>query len=240
MKSKVLFFIIIYFVVSPLFGQDADQILSDYFDKTGGLQAWKELHSMKIKADFEQAGMTFKAVILRKQPDLSRTEIEVQGDTIVQAFDGETGWMINPMTGTSEPQKMPAEMIAAMKEQKFESDLIDYKDKGNSIELVGTEMVNDTETFKIRLSKANGDEEYYFFDTESHLPIMERRSIKFGPMKDQDSETYIGDYRSVEGLLMPHAIEVKANGQVVQKLSIEEYVFNMDLDDALFRFPGNE
>jgi len=151
MKSKIIFLIIFYLGVSPLFAQDADQVLSDYFEKTGGLLAWKQLHSMKIKADFEQAGMTFKAVILRKQPDLSRTEIEVQGDTIVQAFDGETGWMINPMTGTSDPQKMPMEMMAAMKEQKFESDLIDYKEKGNTIEMVGTEMVNGKETFKIRL-----------------------------------------------------------------------------------------
>jgi hypothetical protein len=101
-------------------------------------------------------------------------------------------------------------------------------------------MVNGKETFKIRLSKGNGDEEYYFFDTESNLPVMERRSIKFGPMKDQDSETFISDYRTVGGLLMPHAIEVKANGQVVQKLNIEEYKINVDLDDALFRFPKDE
>ncbi len=240
MKSKYLLCILIFLGVSPLYAQDADQILSEYFNATGGLHTWKELRSMKIKANFEQDGMSFNALIFRKQPNLNRTEVEVQGDTIVQAYDGETGWMINPMMGTSEPQKMPAEMMEAMKEERFESDLIDYREKGNTVELVGTEMVNGEETFKIRLTKANKEEEYYFFDSNSFLPIMERRLIKFGPMKGQDSETYLGDYRQVDELMMPHVIEVKANGQLVQKLKIEEYIFNNEMDDALFKFPKNE
>jgi outer membrane lipoprotein-sorting protein len=240
MKSKLLFFILINLGISQLHAQDADQILSEYLDKTGGLNAWKELHSMTIKASFEQNGMAFNTVIYRKQPNLSRTEIEVQGNQVIQAYDGETGWMINPMTGTSEPQKMPEEMTEVMKEEKFESDLIDYKKKGNTVELIGTEAVNGVETFKIRLTKANGEEEFYFFDKGSHLPVMERRLIKIGPMKDQDSETFIGDYREVGDLLMPHLIEVKANGQLVQKLKIDEYVFNEDLDDTIFKFPEDQ
>jgi outer membrane lipoprotein-sorting protein len=240
MKLKVLFFIILSFYGHGSEAQDADQILSNYFKKTGGLQAWKELRTMKIRANFDQGGMTFNALIFRKQPNLSRTEVEVQGNTIVQAYDGETGWIINPMMGTAEPQKMPVEMMEAMKEEKFESDLIDYKDKGNTVELVGTEMVDTVETYKIRLTKKSGDEEYYYFDKQSYLPVMESRSINFGPMKDQDSQTYISDYREVEGLMMPHSIEVKANGQSIQKLNIEEYVFNEDIDDSIFNFPKEE
>lgn len=237
--------IVLFFITSVVMGfgvqaQDVDQILSNYYQKTGGIQSWKALKTMKIKANFEQGGMTFNALIFRKQPNLSRSEIEVQGSTIIQAYDGESGWMINPLMGTEEPQKMPAEMMEAMKDEKFESDLIDYKAKGNSIELVGTEMVNEMETYKIRLIKVNGDEEFYFFDTQSYLPVKESRSIKFGPMKDQEAETYIGDYRQVGGLVMPHVIEVKANGQTVQKMNIGEYIFNEDIDDTVFEFPKDE
>jgi len=225
---------------SIVLAQDADQILSRYFENTGGLAAWKDLHSMSIKASFNQGGMTFEAIIYRKRPDLSRTEIEVQGNKIIQAYDGETGWIINPMTGTSVPQKMPPEMMEAMKEEKFESDLIDYGEKDNKVDLEGTEMVNGKETYKIRLTKKNGGVEYYFFDTETYLPILERRSINTGPMKGMEAETYISDYGKVGDLVMPHVIEVKANGQLVQKLVISEYIFNEDLDDSFFSFPEDQ
>lgn len=240
MKFGFFIFISTFLAISPVTAQNADQILSKYFEKTGGLAAWRNLYSMSIKAIFEQDGMSFNAVIFRKQPDLSRTEIEVQGNKIIQAYDGKTGWIINPMTGTSLPQKMPAEMMEVMKEEKFESDLIDYLDKGNTVDLEGKEMVNGKETFKIRLTKRNGDVEYYFFDAESYLPVMEQRSIRIGPMKDLESETHISDYREVGDLVMPYVIEVKANGQLVQKLLINEYIFNEDLDDSLFTFPAGQ
>jgi outer membrane lipoprotein-sorting protein len=240
MKKKILIVFLLIFPAMSNMAQDADEIISNYLENTGGLDAWKELKTMKIKASFDQGGMQLNAVIYRKEPDKSRTEIIVQGKTIVQAYDGQTGWLINPMTGSEDPQKMPAEMEEAMKDEKFESELIDYKEKGNTVELEGTEEVEGTETYKIKLTKKNGDVEYYFFDTEYFVPIMERRAIKVGPMKGQESETYISDYQEVDGLMLPFYIEVKANGQSMQKLTIEEYAMNEDLDDSLFNYPGEE
>jgi outer membrane lipoprotein-sorting protein len=201
------------------------------------MEAWKDLKSMKMTATFEQENMSLDAVIYREQPDKNRTEIIFEGSTIVQAYDGETGWMINPLAGTSEPQKMPDQMTEVMKEQKFESELVDYKEKGHKVELEGTEEVMGRQAYKIRLTRNNGDIEYYLFDTETNLPVMERRSIKFGPMQGQDAETYIGDYREVKGIMLPHSIEVKSGGQTVQKLNIQEYALNEDIDDSLFEFP---
>jgi outer membrane lipoprotein-sorting protein len=240
MKKKILLAIVLLFAGLVIQAQDADEIISNYFENTGGLEAWKELQTMKIKATFDQGGMQLNAVIYRKEPDMSRTEIVVQGKTIVQAYDGETGWLINPMMGSEDPQKMPPEMEEAMKDEKFESELIDYNEKGNTVELEGTEEVEGTATYKVKLTKKNGDVEYYFFDTEYYVPIMERRIIKVGPMKGQESETYISDYQEVNGLMMPFFIEVKANGQSMQKLTIDEYAMNEDIEDSLFKFPGEE
>ncbi len=240
MRTRLLLTLLSVMVSMTVFSQDADEILTNYFENTGGLDTWKNLKTMKIKATFDQGGMQLTAVIFRKEPDLSRTEIDVQGKTIVQAYDGETGWMINPMTGSEDPQKMPEEMVEAMKEEKFESELIDYQEKGNTVDLEGTEMVEGTETYKIKLTKKNGDVEYYFFDTEYYVPIMERRIIKVGPAKGQDSETFISDYQEVDGLMVPFFIDVKSNGQSVQKLTIQEYVLNESIEDSFFAYPKED
>ena len=240
MRTKIILTFFTMIVSIVVYSQDADEILTNYFENTGGLNTWKNLKTMKIKATLDQGEMQLSAVIFRKEPDLSRTEIDVQGKTIVQAYDGVTGWMINPMMGSEEPQKMPEEMVEAMKEEKFESELIDYKEKGNTVDLEGTEVVEGTETYKIKLTKKNGDVEYYFFDTEYFVPIMERRVIKVGPAKGQESETYISDYQEVDGLMVPFFIEVKSNGQSIQKLTIEEYVLNESIEDTLFAYPKEE
>jgi outer membrane lipoprotein-sorting protein len=239
MKIKILWIIVFFSLSFQGYAQDAGEIISGYFKKAGGLVAWKNLKSMKMTATFEQENMSLDAVIYRKQPDKNRTEIVFQENTIVQAYDGETGWMINPMMGTNEPQKMPEQMTEVMKEQKFESELVDYKEKGHKAELEGTEEIMGRQAYKIRLTRNNGDIEYYFFDTESKLPVMERRSIKVGPMQGQDAETFLGDYREVNGFMLPHMIDVKSGGQSVQRLKIEEYVLNEDIDDSLFEFPEN-
>jgi outer membrane lipoprotein-sorting protein len=240
MKTKLLLAVLFSFSILVTQAQDVDEIIDNYFENTGGMEAWKDLNTMKIKVKLDQGQMQLNGIMYRKKPDLQRTEIMVQGQTIVQAYDGSTGWYINPMMGTSDPQKMPQEMVDAMKEEQFESEFIDYKGKGHTVELEGTEEVEGAETYKVKLTKKDGNVEYYFFDKEYFVPIMTRRSIKAGPAKGQDADTYMSDYQEVEGLMMPFFIEVKANGQSMQKLTIEEYVLNEEMDDSMFAFPSEE
>ena len=219
------------------FAQDVDEIINNYFENTGGLKAWADLSSMKITMVMEMQGMQLEGTMYQKKPNMQRMDISVQGKTIVTAYDGEIGWMINPMMGSEDPQKMPPEAVEQMRDQKFESELLNYKEKGHSVELQGTEEVEGTETYKIQLTKENGDVEYYFFDTEYFVPIMERRSVKVGPSKGQEVETYISDYQEVGDYMMPFFIEAKSGGQSIQKMTFTAYSINEDLDDSLFIMP---
>ncbi len=240
MRKKVLLTVAFTVFVFSVYGQDADEIITNYIENTGGYDAWKDLKSMKMKVTIDQGQMQLNATMYRKNPDLQRTEVSVQGKTIVQAYDGTTGWFINPMMGSEDPQKMPQEMVDAIKEEKFESEFIDYKEKGHTIELEGIEEVEGAETYKIKLSKKEGDVEYHFFDMEYFVPVMIRTSVKMGPQKGQEAETFMSDYQEVDGLIMPFFIEVKSNGQSVQKITIEEYALNEEMDDVLFVYPSNE
>ena len=219
------------------FSQDADEIINNYFENTGGLKAWNDLSSLKITMVMEMQGMQLEGTMYQKKPNKQRMEISVQGKTIITAYDGEVGWMINPMMGSEDPQKMPPEAVEQMKDQKFESELLNYKEKGNTIELQGTEEVEGTETYKIQLTKKNGDIEFYFFDTEYFVPIMERRSIKTGPTKGQEVETYISDYQEVGDYMMPFFIEAKSGGQSIQKMTFSVYSVNEELSDSMFTMP---
>jgi outer membrane lipoprotein-sorting protein len=237
MKVKILMIVALVFVVSLLHAQEADEIIANYFENTGSIKNWKNLESMRITAVMNQGEMQLDITIFQKRDNLQRTEIQLQGKTIIQAYDGETGWMINPLTGSDAPQKLPADMVEEMKDQKFESDLLDYKEKGHTVELEGTEDIEGSETYKLKLTKANGDVEYYFFDTEYYVPIMQRRVVKFGPGKGQETETYISDYQEVGEFMMPFFIDARVNGQSMQKITFKEYFLNEEMDDSMFFMP---
>jgi hypothetical protein len=147
--------------------------------------------------------------------------------------------MVNPFTGVTSPQKMPQELVNQMTEQKFESELMDYKEKGHNVELEGKEELEGTETYRLKLTKNNGDIEYYFFDAEKFVPVMQRQIVKYGPGQGQEAETYMGDYKEVGDFLMPFTIDTRMNGESIMKMTIEKYVLNEEIDPAIFSMPAD-
>lgn len=214
-----------------------DDIIQNYLKNTGGAENWKKLKSIKMKGKMSMQNMEFPVVLYRMPEKKQRVEIDIQGKQIVQAYDGTDAWMINPMMGSTEPQRMPDEMAGEMKEEVFEDVLIDYKKKGHQAELIGKETIEGAETYKVKFTEKDGDVRYYFFETENFVPIMLRTSIKSGPAKGMNAETYMSDYQEVEGFVIPHYLEVRQNGQVGQKITLETVTFNEQLDPALFAFP---
>lgn len=225
-------------LASPVaLAQDADAILAGYFELTGGINNWKNLKSMKMSGKMLQGGMEFPAVMSQKYPNKFRMDIEVQGQKIVQAFDGTDGWMLNPLAQITEPKKLTPEEAQGMSDNQMENEFIDYKTKGHAAALEGEENIEGTDCHKIKLTKKSGDVEYHFFDKDNNVPIMVRAFAKAGPTAGQPVETFMGDYDMVGKFLLPFSITTKFQGQTVMQIKVESYDLNANLDDAVFALP---
>jgi len=237
MKHKILIIIALFLSASSLFAQDVDDIINNYFKNTGGADNWKNLKTMQFTADVEQGGMQMNMILYTNKDDMRRVDVEFQGSKIIQAYDGEVGWMVNPFMGIQTPQKMPQEMLDQLNAEKFESELLNYREKGHNVELEGKEEIEGSEAFKVKLTKNNGDVEYFYFDTENYVPVMQRQTVKYGPGQGQEAETYIGDYQEVDEFMMPFLIDTRMNGQSIMKMIIKEYVLNEEIDASIFSMP---
>jgi hypothetical protein len=52
-------------------------------------------------------------------------------------------------------------------------------------------------------------------------------------------ETYLSDYRTVQGLMIPHLSETRVQAaKATHKMTVEKVVLNPKLDDALFGKPA--
>ena len=237
--KKLLGLLFSFFFLSTLQAQSVDEILSKYFENIGGAEAWKKLESVKMTGTTSAQGMEFPMTVMRKRPNLTKIEVEVQGMQMVpQAYDGKVGWTLNPFMGSTDPTKLDEETTKELAKEEFEDVFIDYAAKGSKVELLGTEEIEGANTYKIKLTKKSGDEQIHFFDSENYVPIMVRTFAGAGPMKGQAVETYVSDYQEVEGLMMPMFMEIKSNGMTVMSTSLETVEFNSDLADDFFSFPG--
>jgi outer membrane lipoprotein-sorting protein len=237
MMKKVLSLFIAASAVFSLQAQTLDEILNNYFANTGGIEKWKEVQGTKMEGVMSMQGMEFPGTITEKTPNKQRVDVNVQGKQIVQAYDGVTAWAINPFQGGETAQKMSADEAEQMTKTEFGSPFLNYKEKGHTAELIGKKTVEGAETFEVKLTKKNGDIEYYYFDAEAYVPIMVKTTIPTGPMKGQESETYYSDYQEVNGLIFPHFLESKIAGQTLQKITIKSIEVNGAYDDSLFAFP---
>jgi outer membrane lipoprotein-sorting protein len=237
--KKLTFLLALTLTAFAMKAQTADEVVEKYLKAIGGADKWKKLESMIQTAKGEQQGFSFPITVTAMRPNLTKIEADVQGMKLIpQAYDGTVGWSLNPFAGGNEPTKMDEEMTKEMAKEKFEDDLIDYKTKGHTVALEGTEEAEGTKCFKIKLTLKEGSEKVYFIDVDNYIPIMIRQFATFGPNKGQASETVLGDYKEVEGMMMPHSIEQKAGGQTQAVIKVEKIEINPKIDKAIFAFPA--
>jgi hypothetical protein len=248
-KYSILLAIVLMSGWATLQAQTADEILNNYFENTGGVDAWRAVEGMRMKAKVNQGGMEIPLEIVRMKDGRQLTSITFQGLELKQGvFDGEVLWGTNMMTQKAE--KSDAEATEMMKKEMndFPDPFLDYQDKGYTVELMGKEDFNGTETFKIKLVKepitVDGEEvqdvSYYFFETENFVPIAIHSEIKQGQAKGMMSEITFSDYQEVEGLYMPFTMSQGVKGQGGQPVTMDSIELNPEVSDSDFAFPAEE
>ncbi len=248
-KFFTLFGLVLAFAIQGLQAQTVDEIIDTYFENTGGKAQWEKLQGLKLSAKINQMGMEIPLDIVQLRSGKQMTVINFQGQQIKQGvFDGKVLWSINMMT--QKPEKSDQETTDNVKREMgdFPDPFLNYKQKGYTAELLGTEEIDGTNCFKIKLTKKPliieekevENVSYYFFDTDNFVPIVVHAEIKSGPMKGQISEIKMSDYQEVEGLYFPYSMVQGLKGQEGQTITFDQISINPEVADTEFEFPEDE
>ncbi len=226
---------------APALAQEltVEEILDHHYEAVGGLEKIKAVNSMRVIGRMLlPQGMEAEFTRVAKRPNMMRMDFSIQGITATQAFDGETAWMFMPFMGQTEAEVMPPDLADPMKEEAdFDGPLFDWQEKGHQVELVGTEEVEGAETYKLKVTLKNGEVTYYYLDSEYYLPI-QTEATRTIQGQEFEMRTVLSDYKEVEGLLVPHSIQVTGQGPGTQGLVIDQIEFNPVVDEAEFKMPA--
>jgi outer membrane lipoprotein-sorting protein len=215
--------------------QTVEEILAQHFEVIGQ-ERLSKVQTMTSKGKLSMMGveLPFNQYYTRKGQ--MRMDMTMQGMSIVQVVDGESGWMINPMMGT-EPQDMDAMSLSVMKSQSdIDGPLVNYQEKGNTLELIGTEEYQGAEVYKLKITQKDGTEVFMFIDTEAYVPLKMEVNTDFqGQMIT--SVTELGGYKMVDGVLLAHELRSTSMGQTTA-IILDEVVFDAPIDETIFKKPG--
>ena len=228
------------FAVAPLSlgAQTVDEVIAKNIQAEGGMARLESVQTLRTSGKMTIGSFDVRFVQENKRPDKVREEAIIQGMSQVQAYDGATGWQVNPFEGRRDPELLSADDSKSLQvDADIDGPLVNYREKGHKAELVGHDSVEGTDCYKIKLTLKNGDVRYYYLDTDSLLPIkLETQTSIRGSI--QENETYYGDYEEVNGIYYPFAYESGQKGSTDRvKFTVEKIEQNVPLDDSLFSVP---
>jgi outer membrane lipoprotein-sorting protein len=222
--------------------QTADELIEKSLQAIGGRPKIDAVKSVRMTGKMlAPQGLEIPMTMEYKEPDKLRTEATVQGMTAIQALNGKEGWMVAPFMGKKDPEKMSDDDVKRTAEQLDSFDMLSkYKEKGHAIEYVGKEDLEGTPAFKLKLTKKNGDVSYLYLDAESYLLVKLTGKTKVQG-QEMESETTLGDYKAVDGVLYPFSIESQAKGSPMKMvMTFSKIEVNPTLDDSRFAMPAPE
>ena len=101
-----------------------------------------------------------------------REEFSLQGMTGVNAWDGKSGWKIEPWNGKKDPEALgEEEQKSIIEDADFDGPLVNYKAKGNKVEYLCMDPVEGTDAYKLKVTLANGETRIFYMDTDYYVPI---------------------------------------------------------------------
>ena len=220
--SLTLIFSLTFLFCVQASAQTVDELIKKSLDARGGIQKVKAIKSARLTAKIIQQGLEIPLVIQQKRPRFVRVDVTFQGKSQTMAYDGESGWKTDPFQGSPDPEKIAGDDLKEAEEQSdIDGAMVDYKEKGHKVELVGKEEMEGTPVYNLKLTLKNGDVRNIYLDAENYLELKVNLKRKT-PGGEIEVDQYVGNYKPVNGLLF----------------TIEKIELDVPIDDAVFKMPS--
>ena len=176
--------------------------------------------------------------IIMKRPAKQRVEIKFKDETLVQVYDGERGWKLQPYLNRGGAVPFTAdEAKKARQFQQIDGPLIDYAAKGTKLFLDGTDVVDGRPAYRLKLVLKEGDTRHVWLDAATFLDVQVDGSRKFNG-HEVATYTTLRDFRPVAGLKVPYEMETRTQGLPErEKIVVDKVMLNPQVDDSQFAKP---
>lgn len=230
--KKLLLSAACFLAVIIINAQSLEDIISKY-TVANKLDKISEFKTIKITAKTSMMGMDMPMEIWMKNPNKIKTVTSFNGQDIIQAFDGEKGFMINPMAGSNNAVEMTTEQIKDVARNNiFQNYMVNYL-KNGQLALEGEDNINGKPAFKVRADLDGTNKAYMYIDKSTFLLLKTVADISQGGMA-VTVESYPTDYTETSGILLPMKTTTTASGMEIVTTFTKVEV-DIPIEDSVFK-----
>ena len=237
-------------IAAPASAQTVDDIIAKHIQARGGYDKIKAIQTIKITRTVATPFSSVTVVTYRKRPDLLRIEQTPKGQpaAIPRGINATGAWDIIQGKPAMRPEK------AAIEGREFDADidgpLVDWKQKGHVVTLVGREPIAGNEAYKLKVVTKGGSERFIFIDAKTFMETAQsgkwmtpQVNPKTKELVSNESTWIFSDFRDVNGVKFPFSIDEDRIAPIPIPIATsfatftEKIEVNVPVDEAMFSPP---
>jgi hypothetical protein len=230
--KKLIFVMAGLIMMTVISAQSLDEIVKKYTE-ANKLDKVATLKTIKITGSMSAMGMDIPIVMYMKSPNKIKSVTSIQGQDMIQVFDGVKGYVINPMAGSTDPVEMTPEQVAqTLRSSLFQNYMANYL-KSGKLALDGEDKVNDKPAYKIKATLDGGNVVSMFIDKSSYLLVKTSTTTsQAGTTISVDS--YPSNYTETNGVMVPMKTSTSAQGMDMI-LNLTKVEVDIPIEDSVFK-----
>ncbi len=228
---KIFFFASLMIAGTTSYSQTIDEIIAKNINSLGGRDKLLTLKTVKMAGAMSVQGADVTIINTKSHLTGSRMDVEVMGTSNYSIATPTKGWTFFPVFGMSAPKEMtPDELRSAVALLDIQSPLLDYKEKGNIIELKGTEKVDGADAWNLKITFKNGKVMTFYLDVAT-ARLVKTSTTEIVNGQEVTAEITFADYKqNAGGYWFAYSI-TNERGTIVYD-NIET---NVTVDESIFK-----
>jgi len=211
--------------------QTADEIIGKYETALGGKEKLLAIKSVKMVGNLNVQGMDVGVTTTALNGVGSRNDISVPGmGEGFQVVNATKGWDFMPFMGQANPEEISADQAKASQGLlDLQGVLVNYKEKGSQVELLGKEKVDTAECYKLKVTNKQGVVSTLYIDATTYYRVKNITKMKTAN-GDADVETGYGDFKkTADGYVFPFSQTMERGTIVFSSIDV-----NKPVDEKIF------
>lgn len=218
--------------------ETVETIRQKYVQALGGKAVLERFSSRIVRSKLEipAYGIRCDVVTEERAPNRYRTETTVPGlGKVIEGFDGKTSWRQEPGNGVV--AKTDAERLIDLRHHAFNRPL-EWDQLYSQLSVEGEGTLHGKATVVVIARTTAGDVDRMHFDRKTGLLVREEVNVESNGGSAFQAVIDMGDYRRVNGRLVPHSLSISPLVQGAPfKVTVEDVQFDVKLDASRFAKP---
>jgi hypothetical protein len=209
----------------------AEEVLTKALEALGGEERLAKLGTIEASGSIELLGMTGSYEYWAQAPDKLKEILDLEIIHLERAVTDEEGWEKRD----EDVKTLVGSDLESMQRRALFQPLLVFQKSPVPPKLGGRETIDGRELLVVEVQTPEYGEETIYFDAESLLPVREVRTISSADGEYALTTSY-GDYRTVDGVLLPFSIVSERPGRT-QTVKIDSYRVGSPQPADLYQHP---